>query len=97
MLLLEKLGLKSTFTTTESKLPPLQKGMKVRCRVVNWNNSFAYVDLLDYKEIGSIHIKLITGDYIYDIGDKLKENQEIKATILDNNPHPVFGYNLSML
>ena len=56
-----------------------------------------YVELLDYREVGSIYIKFITGAYIVDIGDVLKENQEIKATILDNDPHPVFGYNLSML
>lgn len=96
-LLLDKLGIKDIFTPTKSQLPPLQKGTKVKCRVINWNNSFAYVEILNYKEIGSIHIRLITGTYIRDIGDKLKENQEIEATILDNTPHPVFGYNLSML
>lgn len=96
-LILEGLGLKSKPTSTRIQLPPLQKGTKVRCKVVSWNNSFVYVELLDYRESGSIHIKFITGDYIVDIGDVLKENQEIKATILDNNPNPVFGYYLSML
>ena len=97
VLILEKLGLKNKLTTSKSKLPILKKGTKVRCKVINWNNSFAYVELIDYKLVGSIHIRFITGEYIDDIGNVLKENQEIKATILDNNPNPVFGYNLSMI
>jgi len=96
-LLLEKLGLKTTLSPKKAQLSPLKKGIKVKCRVLNWNNSFVYVEILDYKEAGSIHIKLITGDYIYDIGDVLKENQEIEAKILDNTRHPVFGYNLSII
>lgn len=95
--IVDKLGIKNSLTSLKNKLPPLKKGTKVKCKVISWNNSFAYVELLDYRESGSIYIKYITGEYIIDIGDVLKENQEIEATILNNIPHPVFGYNLSML
>lgn len=95
--LLERLGLKSAPVPSYTRIPPLKKGSKVRCRVVNWNSSFVYVDLFDYREVGSIHISFLTGDYITDIGELLNENQEITATILDDIPHPVFGYHLSII
>ncbi len=96
-IILEKLGVNNKSTPTRIQLVPLKKGVKVRCKVNSWNNSFVYVDIFDYKEVGSIHIRFITGEYLIDIADVLNENQVVEATILDNNPHPVFGYNLSML
>ena len=65
--------------------------------IIGQNNSFVYVELLNQKDVGSIYIKNITGEYIVDIGDCLKINQEIDATVLDDNQNPNFGYNLSMI
>lgn len=96
-LILEKLGLKQASSNVSIKLPKLKKGLKVKCKVLSWNNSFAYVELKDYKENGSIHIKYITGQYITDIEEVLQENEEITATILADVPHPIFGYALSMI
>lgn len=75
----------------------LMEGQTVKCKVLSWNNSFVYVDIIDYKEQGSIHIKNITGKYIDDIGNVLSIGQEIKARILSNIPHPTFGYSLSII
>lgn len=91
--ILEKIGSISVVP----QLPRLEKGVKVRCRVNYWNNSFVYVDLIGYKERGSIYIRNITGNYIKSIDEVLKDNQEFDATILEDKPHPVFGYELTML
>ena len=78
-------------------LPPLTKGLSVDCRVINWNNAFAYVEILDYNESGSIHIRNMSNGYIFDISDVLTEKAIIRAKVLDDNPHPVFGYALTMI
>lgn len=75
----------------------LKEGQKVKCKVLGWNNSFVYVEMIDYKERGSIHIRNITGDYIEDIGDKLFEGQEITAKIISEIPNATFGYSLSII
>lgn len=75
----------------------LMEGQIVKCKVLSWNNSFVYVDIIDYKEQGSIHIKNITGKYIDDIGNVLSIGQEIKARILSSIPNPTFGYSLSII
>lgn len=94
--ILEKIGLDSSLLDNTPKLPELKAGIKVKCKVLNWNNSFAYVELVDYKEIGSIYIRNITGKYIESIDDVLTENQEVEATLLENR-HPVFGYSLTLI
>ena len=96
-LIVNKIGKTSSFIIGEPKLPELKKGVAVKCRVINWNYYYAYVELIDYKENGAIHVKNIRKSYIYDIGDVLKENQTIHAKILDEKPHPVFGYSLTMI
>ena len=75
----------------------LMEGQVIKCKVLSWNNSFVYVDITDYKEQGSIHIKNITGKYIDDIGKVLSVGQEINARVLDSTPHPIFGYALSII
>lgn len=96
-LIMYKLGKKELVNREVKKLPELKEGISVKCKVKNWNNSFVYVDLIEYKEVGSIHIRYITGDYVSDIGQELTIGQEIVATIIDDRPHPVYGYNLSLL
>lgn len=95
--LMNKLGISDNETTSRKSLPKLTTGLKVRCKVVSWNNSFVYVEIIDYKEIGSIHIKYITGEYIYDIHDVLNIGQEIEAYIISDDQHPKYGYNLSII
>lgn len=95
--ILDKIGLTYTMPDCTSKFPELKKGVKVRCKIMNWNNSFAYVELIDYKEMGSIYIRNINGRYISSIDDVLSENQIVEATVLEDIPHPVFGYSLSMI
>ena len=96
-LIMEKVGKIGVLDKEIKELPELKKGIKVKCKVKSWNNSFVYVDLPEYKEGGSIHIRYITGNYISDIGNVLSYGQELEATIIDNIPHPVYGYNLSLL
>lgn len=94
--ILERIGFDSSFVSNIPKLPDLKKNVQVKCKVVNWNNSFAYVELVDYKETGSIYIGNISEKYISSIDDILVENQEIQAKILDDKRHPIFGYSLTM-
>lgn len=94
--ILERIGLDSSSVSNVSKLPDLKKNVKVKCKVINWNNSFAYVELVDYKEMGSIYIGNISEKYISSIDEVLTENQEIYARILEDKRHPVFGYSLTM-
>ena len=94
-MLMGKLSISDNEITSRKSLPKLTKGAKVRCKVISWNNSFVYVDLIDYKEPGSIYIKYITGEFIYDINDVLNIGQEIEAYILSENQHPIYGYSLS--
>lgn len=94
--ILGKIGLDSTSSPVAPKLPSLTKNTKVKCKVVNWNNSFAYVELIDYKEMGSIYIRNISEKYISSIDEVLTENQEIEAKILETKKHPIFGYPLTM-
>lgn len=94
--ILEHIGLNTLSISNIPKLPELKKGIKVKCKVINWNNSFAYVEIVDYKEIGSIYIGNISDKYISSLDDILTENQNIEAKILDENRHPVFGYPLTM-
>ncbi|MCI8544555.1 MAG: hypothetical protein HFH95_14840 [Lachnospiraceae bacterium] len=94
--ILERMGLDSSTTNMAPKLPALKKNVKVKCKVINWNKSFAYVELTDYKEIGSIYIGNISEKYISSIDEVLTENQEVEATILEDKKHPTFGYSLTM-
>jgi hypothetical protein len=94
--LLEELGTTSVAASVARKIAPIKKGLIVSCKVTGWNNSFVYVDFIDYREIGSIHIREITGEYISDISDVLQFNQEIKAVIIEDEPHSVYGYHLSI-
>ena len=94
--LLEHIGFDFLSVNSIHQLPELKKNVKVKCKVINWNNSFAYVDLIDYKEIGSIYIRNISEKYISSIDEVLTENQEIEARILEDKRHPVFGYSLTM-
>lgn len=94
--ILERIGLDSSSLRNTPQLPDLKKNVKVKCKVINWNNSFAYVDLVDYKETGSIYIGNISEKYISSIDEVLTENQEIEAKVLDDRKHPVFGYPLTM-
>lgn len=96
-LIIERLGKSRAEDNIIQDLPELKTGCQVKCKVKSWNNSFAYVDLPQYKEVGSIHIRYISGNYISDIGDVLKCGQELTATIINDEPHPVFGYNLSLI
>lgn len=96
-IILEKIGVNYSSFDNATTLPELKKGVEVKCKVLNWNNYFAYVELVDYKEIGSIHKKNISKNHISSIDEVLKENQEIKAKILIDKPHPVFGYSLTMI
>lgn len=96
-LIIERLGKSRAEDNIIQDLPELKTGCQVKCKVKSWNNSFAYVDLPQYKEVGSIHIRYISGNYISDIGDVLKCGQELTAIIINDEPHPVFGYNLSLI
>lgn len=96
-MLMNKLGISDDETTSRKNLPKLNKGSKVRCKVISWNNSFVYVEIIDYKEIGSIHIKYITGEFIFDIRNELDIGQEIEAYILSDYKHPTYGYSLSKI
>lgn len=93
-LLVEKLKVNSQVI---KPLPELKKGQKVKCKILNWNKSFVYVEITDYRENGSIHIKQINGNFISDIGDVVKQDQEIEAYLLNDKPDEVFGYSLSMI
>lgn len=95
--LMNRLGVSDNDTTSRKNLPKLTTGLKVRCKVVSWNNSFVYVEMIDYKEVGSIHIKYITGEYVYDIHDVLNIGQEIEAYIISDDQHPRYGYSLSKI
>jgi len=95
-LLLEKLGVDVSATIISKSFTHLKKGLVVNCKVTGWNSSFAYLELIDYREKGSVHIREITGEYIYDIADVLKLNQIVRATIIDNQLHRVYGYCLSI-
>lgn len=76
--ILERIGFDSSVNSAP-KLPDLKKNVKVKCKVINWNNSFAYVELMEYKEIGSIYIGNISDKYILSIDEVLSENQEIEG------------------
>ena len=93
-LLVEKLKVNSQVI---KPLPELKKGQKEKCKILNWNKSFVYVEITDYRENGSIHIKQINGNFISDIGDVVKQDQEIEAYLLNDKPDEVFGYSLSMI
>lgn len=95
--ILEHIGFGSLAVNGSPKMPPaLKKNVKVKCKVINWNNSFAYVELIDYKEIGSIYIGNLSDKYVSSIDEVLTENQEVEAKILEDKKHPVFGYSLTM-
>lgn len=94
--MLEQIGLDSSSVNNVPKLPDLKKNVKVKCKVINWNSSFAYVEMIDYKENGSIYIGNISENYIGSIDEVLTENQEIEARLLEGKRHPVFGYPLTM-
>ncbi|MCL2049946.1 MAG: AIPR family protein [Defluviitaleaceae bacterium] len=94
--LIEKLGTPLATASIASNILPISIGMKVNCQITGWNNSFAYAEIIDYREVGSIHIKSITGAYLYDIGDALKVGQKVEAVVEDDKPHLRYGYPLSI-
>ena len=94
--LVEEMGLQKSKKSKKDSAD-IERGTKVKCKVISWNSSFAYVDLVDYKETGSIHVKHISPSWVEDIGEILSIGQEIEATVLDKTPHPIYGYALSLL
>ena len=95
-LIIDKLMVEKSFQSIPESSSKLRKGSVVKCKVSNWNSYFAYLELVDYKEKGSAHISKIGEKYISDISDVLEKNQIVEAIILDDNPHPTFGYSLSI-
>lgn len=94
--LVEEMGLQKSKTSKKDSAD-IERGTKVKCKVISWNSSFAYVELVDYKETGSIHVKHISPSWVEDIGEILSIGQEIEATVLDKTQHPIYGYALSLL
>ncbi|MDR0890290.1 MAG: AIPR family protein [Oscillospiraceae bacterium] len=83
--------------TPAKEILPLEIGNVFECRVTGIGYSRAYVEILDYKESGFIYIGNITGTYIRDIESVLSIGQAIKAKIINPEPIPYKGYELSML
>lgn len=83
--------------SVDRTLLPLIYGNHFRCKVVGWGRCFAYVEIIDHKEAGQIHISNITNHYLNDISEVLKVGQFIDAMIIDDKPNPRYGYELSMV
>lgn len=92
-----QLGIQNCDFSIDRNILPLEEGNKFKCKVTGWNRSFAYVEIIDYKESGSIYIGKITGKYIFDISEELRIGQIVDAKIIDNVPDPVYGYEMSMI
>jgi len=75
---------------------PLKAGNHFKCRVTGWGKSFAYVDIIEHKEMGSIHISQIDTNYVHDIGDKLSRGQIVDAKIIEDEPNIRYGFEMSM-
>jgi hypothetical protein len=95
--LLGEVGASIGLATLEREIPPLKIGNRFRCKITGWGRSFAYVEIIDHKEIGSIHIGKIAKYFVPSIDDELSVGQVVEAAILNDDRHPIYGYEMSML
>jgi len=95
--LLGKIGATISSVTLNREVLPLECGNQFHCRVTGWNRSYVYVEIIDHKESGSVHISKIASHYVTCIDDELSINQEVKARIISDDKHPIYGYEMSII
>lgn len=94
--LFNELGLSMSHASIDRNLLQLKKGNIFDCVITGFNSSFAYVEIMDHKDYGQIHISEIADHYIHNISDGLKKGQVIQAVIIDDKKHTLYGWNLSI-
>ena len=95
--IVSKLGSHIDDISVDRTILPLVCGNHFRCKVIGWGRAFAYVEIIDHKEAGQIHISNIAKYYINDISEMFKVGQIIDATVISDMPNPRYGYELSMV
>lgn len=95
--LISKLGSRIDDISVDRAILPLIRGSHFRCKVIGWGRAFAYVEIIDHKEAGQIHISNISKHYINDISEVLKKGEIIDATVISDLPTPRYGYELSIV
>lgn len=79
-----------------SQIRPIKKGEVFECIVTGSNKSFAYLEIIDHKEPASVHIRELTDGYVSNIEDIVTKDKIVKALVMNDNPHPMFGYEMSL-
>lgn len=94
--ILKSAGLSEYGLVSKNSFKPITKGEIFQCKVTGFNKSFIYVEIIDHKEQASIHIREISDRFIEDISNEIKKNEIVYAMVIDENPHPQFGYEMSI-
>lgn len=94
--ILKSVGISEIGAQSKHSIKPIKKGAVFQCKVTGFNKSFVYLEIVDHKEHASVHIREITDGFVRDIGEELKNNDVVSALIIDENPHPQFGYEMSI-
>ena len=79
----------------ERNVLELKKGNQFKCRVIGWNKSFVYLEIIDHKERASMHIRHLSNRFLSDIGDELQKDQVIEAEIIGDTPDVRYGYEMT--
>jgi hypothetical protein len=94
--LLNQLHINVAYTSIDRETLPLEKGNIFDCIVIGFGTAFAYVEIVDHKDYGQIHISEIADYYITSISHELKKGQIVKAKLIDNVRHSLYGWTLSI-
>lgn len=95
--IVEQLGIMDQDYAIDRTTIPIKVGSEFQCKVTGWNQAFAYVQIIEHKEAASIYIGNITSEYVHNIADVLKMGEVIKAKIVNDIAHPIYGYEMSMV
>ena len=94
--LLNQLNINTACASINRETLPLKKGNIFDCIITGFSNSFAYVEIVDHKDSGQIHISEIADYYVDYISHELKKGQIVKAKLIDNARHSLYGWTLSI-
>jgi hypothetical protein len=94
--ILESVGVSANEINRNNQIRPIHKGEIFECIVTGYNRSFVYLEIIDHKELASVHIREVTDGFIDDSGSVIKRNDMVKAVILDEKPNIQFGYEMSI-
>lgn len=79
----------------EIQVKEIKPGEVFTCKVIGNNYCFAFVEIIDHREPGQIHISELANQYVHNIGDIVHKGDTITAKVLDIQKHPVYGYSMS--